>query len=77
MRRNFQPGGNCSLLRISRRREDSLLDFLVALDCLVLLAFQELLQFVEIALDGVGQAGELVRQQIGIGKSHDGCAHGL
>ena len=28
-------------------------------------------------MDGVGQAGEVVRQQVGVGEPHDRCADGL
>ncbi len=78
MRRHFlDRRRNGSLLGIGRRRKDSLFDFFIALDDFVLLGLQELLQFVEVAMDGVGEIGELVGQQIGVGQPHHRGSGGL
>src|SRR4029078_987060 len=78
MRGHFQRrrwhGG---FLGIGSRGKYSLLDFLVALDSLILLGLPELLQFIEVTMDGLCQAVEVVRQQVRVGESHDRRARSL
>src|SRR5258705_11023693 len=70
-------GRHGSFLGIGDRGKYSLVDLLVALDGLVLLGLPEFLQFIEITMDGVGQAGEVVRQEIRVSEPHQCCACSL
>src|ERR1700732_2153988 len=63
--RGFLGVGDCG--------KDSLLNFLVALDRLVLFGLPELLQLIEVAMDGVPQGGEVVWQKVGVRQPYDRC----
>src|ERR1700730_712693 len=78
MRRDFLNGRmNRGFLGIDRRRKDSLFDFSIALDNFVSFRLQKLLQFIEVAMYGIGESSELVRQQLRIGESHHRSPRGL
>jgi hypothetical protein len=65
------------LTRIGRGAENAFLDLLVALADFVAFGLPKLLHLVHVALHGVGEVGEIVGQQIGVGQAHHGRAGGL
>jgi len=78
MRRNFlHRRRNRGFLRVGDGHKDSLLDFLVALNDVILLGLQEFLQFIQVDVDGIGEAVEVVGQQIRVSEPDDRGPCGL
>src|SRR5215469_3474484 len=55
----------------------SILEFLILFRNFLLLLLQELLEFLAVLVNCVGEVGEIVRKQVGIGQTHDCRSYGL
>ena len=65
------------LTRIVGGAEDAFVDLPVLFADRVLRVLQQLLDLARVAPDGLGESGEVVRQQIGAGQAHHGRSHRL
>src|SRR5215469_4149910 len=55
----------------------SILEFFILFRYLVLLLLQELLEFIAVLVNRVGEGGEIVGKQVGIRETHDCRSYGL